>query len=461
MITRLSCLGFRGFAEEQSLNLAVPNGKPGSGLTILVGPNGGGKSTLVECFHQITLIDRNVTFSEGKRNKRAGDKVEICIEFDDSKGVLKTINNGALTRWTGPQRPDIYYLPSRRFFNPFFGMMQWDRETYLRNQQIFQFRSASLDQYTSRLIDLNAKGARQFNEMLARIIGEHIEWTIDQSDSGSQFVKITKGDGSYHNSDGLGEGILSLMFIVDALCGPDNETVVIDEPELSLHPQLQKRLLREMIERSKHSQVVISTHSPNMVSLEAIVNGAMIARVYNDGESSHISMIDDESRHFINSTLHNVCNPHVLGLDARSCFFEEDKLIITEGQEDVVLYPVILDQLKFNYAFPFFGFGAGGADSIRPVAHLLHVFGFKQIGAIYDGDKEEECTKFNEEFGQYGYKAWMIPANDIRDKKAREKKEVDGLLTDKMKLKRAYRGDVSIMFNEIYDFLNPKEEDLK
>lgn len=462
MINKISCLGFRGFAERQSLDLAVPDGnRLGSGLTILVGPNGGGKSTLVECFHQISLADRNVTFSEGKRNKHAGDKVEISIEYDGVTGVLRTINNGAQAKWSGHEIPRIYYLPSRRFFNPFFGMMQWDRETYLRNQQNYQFRTNSLDQYTSRLVDWNLKGAREFNEVLGRIIGEQIEWTIDQGDGGQQFVKITKSDGAYHNSDGLGEGILSLMFIVDALCGQDDELVVIDEPELSLHPQLQKRLLQEIMERSKHRQIVISTHSPNMVSLKAIVNGAMIARVYNDGSGSCISMIDDESRQFIESTIKNLYNPHVLGLDARSCFFAEDNLIITEGQEDVMLYPVVLEQLEKNYEIPFFGFGAGGASSIRSVAHLLHVFGFKRIGAIYDGDKEKECKKFNDEYGQFGYKAWMIPAKDIRDKKAHEEKAVEGLLTDRKKLKRQYYGEMTLLFKEIHDYLTSKEGQLK
>lgn len=456
MITKISCLGFRGFAEKQSLDLAVPDkNRLGSGLTILVGPNGGGKSTLVECFHQLSLADRGITFSEGKRNKLAGDKVEISIDYEDTTGVLRTLNRGAQTKWSGPALPKIYYLPSRRFFNPFFNMMQWDRETYLRNLQNYQFRTNSLDQYTSRLIDLNNKGAREFNEVLGRIIGEQIEWTIDQGDNGQQFVKITKDDGAYHNSDGLGEGILSLMFIVDALCGQDEELVVIDEPELSLHPQLQKRLLQELMDRSKQRQIVISTHSPNMVSLEAIANGAMIARVYNEGRGSRISMIDDESREFINSTIHNLYNPHVLGLDARSCFFAEDNLIITEGQEDVLLYPAILGQLNKNYEIPFFGFGAGGASSIRSVAHMLQVFGFKRIGAIYDGDKKEECEKFNKEFGKYGYKAWSIPANDIRDKDARNIAAVKGIMTNKPnKLKEEYVGSMSILLDEVHSFLS-------
>lgn len=86
-----------------------------------------------------------------------------------------------------------------------------------------------------------------------------------------------------------------------------------------------------------------------------------------------------------------------MGTDARACFFAEDNLIITEGQEDVVLYPVIMRALGMDYYLPFFGFGAGGASGIIEIAHLLQVLGFERIGAIYDGDKRADYDTFVKE----------------------------------------------------------------
>ena len=40
--------GLRGFAQTATLSLAQPDGKSGSGITVLVGPNNGGKSTIIE-----------------------------------------------------------------------------------------------------------------------------------------------------------------------------------------------------------------------------------------------------------------------------------------------------------------------------------------------------------------------------------------------------------------------------
>jgi predicted ATPase len=447
-------MGFRGFATKQTLNLAIPNGNPGSGLTVLVGPNGGGKSTLVECFNKISLANRSVSFSAGKRNKMAGDVVEIEVYFDEGRGALKTINGGSESRWEGPSIPSIYYLPSRRFFNPYFSINRWDRDTYLNNPPTFQIRTTPLDTCTYRLVDLNKGDSARFNTILGTILGKPLQWTIDQDDTGQYYVKITKGHGLHHNSDGMGEGVLSLMFIVDALCGTKNELIVIDEPELSLHPQLQRRLLDEILEKTRYSQVVISTHSPSMLSLESIVNGGMVARVYETSEGTKVREIDDRSRKFIASAEQNLNNPHILGTDARACFFAEDSLIITEGQEDVVLYPVVLKNLGMNPYMPFFGFGAGGASGIREVAHLLHVLGFEKIGAIYDGDKKEEYDAFISDFSAYGYKAWIIPADDIRDKERYEAPSKVGLLDSHKKiLKPEFVDPLALIFRSIEDYL--------
>ena len=454
MMQSISCLGYRGFATKQTLKLAEPNGKPGSGLTVLVGPNGGGKSTLVECFNQIALAKKNASFSKGKRNLKAGDYVEIGIECSEGNWVLKTTKGGSETQWDGPTPPKIYYLPSRRFFNPYFVKNRWERSTFLSNPTTFQTRTNSLDSCTRRLIDLNKSGSTQFDALFSKILGKPFQWTIDQDDNGSHFVKITKQNGLYHNSDGLGEGILSLMFIVDALCGNNDELLVIDEPELSLHPQLQRRLLDVILEKTKDSQVIISTHSPNMLSLESIINDGMVARVFESEQGTTICMIDEESRAFINSTSHNLNNPHILGTDARACFFAEDGLVITEGQEDVVLYPVIMNKLGLPFSIPFFGFGAGGASGIRSIAHLLKVLGFARVGAIYDGDKKDDFDKFCSEFSGCGYKAWIIPTDDIRDKEAYQTSEKTGLLEkDKKTLKPEYVNSLTLMFAEMQKYL--------
>ena len=174
MIEEISCCGYRGFAKKQRLKLAIPNGKRGSGLTVLIGPNGGGKSTLVECFSKIAAND--TSFTEGKRNKLAGDKVSINIKYNNQEGLLNTVNEGGSeTIWNSNiEKPHIYYLPSRRVFNPYFGKSLWDRNTFITYPENIQFRGNPLNNFSYRLFDAS-KHSKEFNNLFWKILGKELD----------------------------------------------------------------------------------------------------------------------------------------------------------------------------------------------------------------------------------------------------------------------------------------------
>ena len=452
MIEKISCKGYRGFTNRQELNLAKPNGEIGSGLTVLIGPNGGGKSTIVECFSKI--VSSNVSFTEGKRNKQAGDRVFIEIIKDGETCSLSTVQNGGSeTEWKGSEeKPIIYHLPSRRVFTPYFHKNTWNRNYFVSHPEDSQFRGNHLSHITYRLFNA-LNHIEDFNKLFWRIMGKRLEWTIDQNDTGNYYVKIKKNNSTYHNSDGLGEGIVSLLFIVDALYDSQpGELIVIDEPELSLHPQLQLRLLKALLFYSKDRQIVISTHSPYMLSIESAINGGVIARIHDDANGSKINPIDAQCRRYFKSYLNNLNNPHTIGNDAIACFFAEDGFIITEEQEDVMLFPKIVEQVGLENNIPFFGFGAGGASNIHQIAYILKTLGFNNIGAVFDGDKKEEYEKFRKEYEPIGYKAWIIPADDIRDKDAITKEPKKGILDDKKKIKPEFTEEMKKILTEITEF---------
>lgn len=418
MISSIKIKGFRGFVEEQELKLSIPNGKRGSGLTVMVGPNNGGKSTVIESFRAIcSKSDRS--FMEGKRNKKAGDRVEIVLFHDDGKEeCLKTVSNGGSEAKydrktvTNPH-PSIYILPSRRYFNPFFNKSAGGREAFILSSSTLQYRGQPIDDFKDRLFNA-IREKDKFNRLLSRVIGKKLDWTIDQDNTGNYYVKIILNDG-YHDSDGLGEGLVSLLFLIDSLFeSSKNELIVIDEPELSLHPQLQRNLLDEILDYSKDIQILYATHSPEMVSIKAILNGGTLCRIVNEGNGSKIYQLNDVGRDCLKKFEGNLYNPHVLGYDARSCFFEADRLVVVEGQEDVMFLNKALDDLHIEKRIRFFGFGAGGAGNIEYIATILKSLGFENICCLYDGDKESELEKTKELFPQYEFK--LLDADDIRDK---------------------------------------------
>jgi AAA15 family ATPase/GTPase len=74
ILKRIEIKGLRGFENEGIINLANPDGTYGSGLTILVGPNNSGKSTIIEAFSALSSsfseTFKNPSFTEEMRNKK-------------------------------------------------------------------------------------------------------------------------------------------------------------------------------------------------------------------------------------------------------------------------------------------------------------------------------------------------------------------------------------------------------
>ena len=285
--------GHRGFATDQQVRFAVPTGKVGSGLSALVGPNNGGKSTVIEVLHALAS-PVSVSFSEGKRNQAAGDQVKVIAKTHDGvERSLRTAPQGGSETVRSPERSPLrkcYVLPSRRFFAPYFGRGQQSRESYLQNSRLQATRSNASPNFANRLVTA-LQQRDKFNKVLARVVDPPPTWTIEQSDQGNHYIKVDE-NGQYHNSDGLGEGIISLLFIVDALYDSAAEDIiVIDEPELSLHPIYQRRLAELLADYARDRQIIYATHSPYFVNFEHISAGAAVARIHKRGGNSIVSQL--------------------------------------------------------------------------------------------------------------------------------------------------------------------------
>lgn len=427
----IEILGLRGFSEKEKLTLAKPDNNPGSGLTVIVGPNNSGKSTIYEAFRAMSQSEPP-SFTEGRRNKAAGDKVEISIsKTDDSSLLLRTtVNGGSETehQLNGLTKDQVRFLtlPSRRTFNPFFGKSIYDRETYINTSNLQPVRGSQLDNFSYRLFNIQ-KNPAAFNSELSKVLGLTPDWHIEQADSGQYYLKFTN-NGSSHNSDGTGEGLLSIFTIVDTLydSSPD-DLIFIDEPELSLHPSLQKKLLNLLLEYSADRQIIISTHSPYFISWLSLQNGGKISRTVKEQNGTKIYELQKTTIAQILSLIGNLNNPHIFGLDAREIFFLDDNIILVEGQEDVVFIDRILQLEKQELNGTFYGWGVGGATNTDKVAQMLVDLGFKKVAIILDNNMKHLEVNLQKQFKEY--KIFIIPADDIREKKATPAKAaVEGLI---------------------------------
>ncbi|WP_145249809.1 ATP-dependent nuclease [Pseudomonas oryzihabitans] len=454
-------IGYRGFKERTTVEFSIPDTiNQGSGLTILTGPNNSGKSSILECLRTRSGY-QNISFTTGTRNSSV-EFVEIkfnIIEKKDSEEkerqeIIKSVAKGSSeTSRTGIDNSfQIFVLPSRRAFNPYFSRNSLNREEYLHHNIIQSQRSSTLNNFEQRLFNI-LKSPENFNELLKEALGFDVTWTIDQTDQGQYFLKFFNGNHT-HSSDGMGEGIVSIFSIIDSLYDSNpGSVIVIDEPELSLHPALQKRVKEILLRFSKDRQIIISTHSPYFIDIKALGNGAKIARVITQEGCTKVHQLSDESIKAIGQlSTSNLYNPHIFGLDAKELFFLEDKIILTEGQEDVLLFPSVFEKSNKPLSGNFFGWGAGGANNIVKICGILKDLGFSKVAAIFDGDKKTEARTCREKFPNYHFDC--ISADDIRTKPARkETARTEGLVDENYNIRPEHIEPFKSLASDLDDYL--------
>lgn len=428
----LTIEGFRGFGLATTLELARPTGASGSGLAVLVGANNGGKSTFLEAIQLLARARyyQEPTFPQPQRHHSV-DAVHLVLTRMDGRSLeLKTIRAGgsqARVSWLPDPRSgekfDIFMTPARRAFSPYFGNSGMaDREWSVHDEMS---RTQLRDSFVGRLkkVDRSPEDREVFDDLLEEIVGYRLNWTFDEMGNGQHFVKLIESDGSWHTSEGLGEGLISLLFIIDALYDSvPGSLIAIDEPELSLHPQLIRRLRRVLSRYAADRQIVIATHSPLLIDWHDVAAGASIARVYKSTGSSALAQVSEETLRAVAALAlsGNKNNPHTLGETAKEAFFLEDSILLLEGMEDVTYLPVVLDDLGMHQFDNVYGRGSGGVTNMPLLAQLFLELGFQRIAALVDGDENAGTQAAVGALSSMGPNVVVrqIPADDIRTKRA-------------------------------------------
>lgn len=456
MIKNLSISGFRGFGELQNIQFAMPDGQnAGSGLTIITGANNAGKTTIVESIRAFNS-DNSPSFSEGKRNIQTGGKVELkLIDDTGEEHTIASINSGGSSSQKNKKfRFQAYIVQARRAVPFKFGKTIGTRDSYVSSgHQLEAERNPYLNSFQERIFQIEAQ-KDEFDKILKRVLGRDFQWSIEQRDDGNYYIKYIN-NGIMHSSEGIGDGIWSIFTICAAFFdAPQKSVIVIDEPELSLHPALQKRLMALLIEYARIHQIIICTHSPYFINWEVIISGAQLIRVIKDGINSKCYNISDRCRGKFKDILQDLNNPHVLGLSANEVFFLEDNIILVEGQEDVVIFNKIAKDINKELNGNFFGWGVGGAPKMEVFLMLFKDLGYRHIVVILDGDKAREAEKLENDFSLNHYKFITLKEEDIRDKESKNIPEKTGITDRRGNIKKEYQEYINGMFNEINEYFN-------
>lgn len=157
--------------------------------------------------------------------------------------------------------------------------------------------------------------------------------------------------------------------------------------------------------------------------------------------------LSDISRNSLAGFLKNINQPHTLGTEAKEIFFLEDRIIVTEGQEDVIMYGKASEAIHIPFEGSFFGWGSGGAANIATIVSILNELGYKKVVAIFDGDMPEKKAQLEKEYPHYSFQ--IISTSDIRDKNSVNKPTKDGMMRQNGSLKEEYIDEMTTLVQTI------------
>jgi predicted ATP-dependent endonuclease of OLD family len=147
----------------------------------------------------------------------------------------------------------------------------------------------------------------------------------------------------------------------------------IDEPEMGLHPQAQKKLFEALRIISKSHQVFISTHSENFIPVDLVTN---IFKFQKNKETGKVKVYDGKLLSI------DVKQNRKFFLHHNKIFFT-DRAIFVEGVDDYELYPIYLDLGKGHLKRDLYFMGGCGDYSI--FKELCDGFGIKSC-FVFDVD---------------------------------------------------------------------------
>lgn len=153
------------------------------------------------------------------------------------------------------------------------------------------------------------------------------EYSIRLSKQGTSFLVSAASSGERE--------LLTYLFVIFGLNVRD-ALVVVDEPELHLHPKWQRTLFSIFVKLSKATgnQFLIATHSPTFISPQSI---QYVSRVSSVGQKSQIRRLNSatlpDAKHLLN----------IINSQNNERLFFADAVVLVEGISDRLVFQRMLD----------------------------------------------------------------------------------------------------------------------
>ena len=285
-IKNLHIKEFKGL-RDISINFEK-NDKP-LDLVVLAGSNGSGKTRVLESilkYFQDNLnykqnnIEAGIFYEEKEKNCISNFQsffYELeCFSYYEANDSLREKHIEIKNKLD--ILPKVIYVPTEinfqkmdvasttlvqeyKFINIVNTNLIKDIPSYIATKMI----SAMLKNKNEKVGDVQKKVFNEINEIFENLsIDVKVE---DISQDGRNITLFTNSSGDEFDINELssGEKQLFLRTLAIKMLNPENSIILIDEPELSLHPKWQQRIVDVYRKIGKNNQIIIATHSPHIL----------------------------------------------------------------------------------------------------------------------------------------------------------------------------------------------------
>jgi len=120
---------------------------------------------------------------------------------------------------------------------------------------------------------------RRFHNVLQDLLPFVVEVGTQKYPEKSVLINLRENyyDGSFP-AHLLSDGTISLAALIMALYFEDKEVIIIEEPERNIHPRLISGVMELMKDASRNKQIIVTTHSPEIVKHAGLENLLLVSR---------------------------------------------------------------------------------------------------------------------------------------------------------------------------------------
>jgi predicted ATP-dependent endonuclease of OLD family len=347
--------------EEITINFRTPDNKEstldnGNIVNIIAGVNGSGKTSLLEAIF-LALANPADFFYEndyGSISLSKFNNIDLN-NWIDLRNKIEQLNKKNRGEFNVHNDPRIIFLPSQQNFNyssvsqlspnyifsnrintsQIIGQAEFyikefilskERESNIADPK--QRTQAAIDAFNSNFLDakLLTKLVDLSKQMFNRPIFKNAsndEVTIDQLSDGEKQLY----------------GRLIALMILE----PSNSIILIDEPEIALHPAWQQRIMQLYSHIGKNNQFIVATHSPQIIASIPYKNRILLRKENNKIEPTHCH--SPPSGLDINSILYEImgANPRSPALDA---LYQQYRQFVEKGEENTLQAQAVKEKLS-------------------------------------------------------------------------------------------------------------------